>query len=157
MSTDSDNPNFLFDAYSHAERLLDAGTAEQSIIFTLTGRGVKHETAIQIVEDLKGPRLQRPSRVRTRNDIAAARHLAKETMLFGILNLAVGLGIALLVLTFVGRSDILYFVGLVFAGWRSVAGGGQLFNGAVDYAMGWEPLPRPNIDQVHMLMRRRRN
>src|SRR5258706_15523111 len=70
MPETPDDPYALYEAYHHAEKLLDAGTAEQSVIFTLMGRGMSHDQAVEIVNDLAGARVKRPQRFRTKADVA---------------------------------------------------------------------------------------
>src|SRR5258707_13943928 len=111
MPETPDDPNALYEAYHHAEKLLDAGTAEQSVIFTLMGRGMSHDQAVEIVNDLAGARVKRPQRFRTKTDVAAARHAAKETMLFGLANCGTGLIVGLVVTLFVVHTDWVAFIG----------------------------------------------
>src|SRR5258707_13947006 len=83
MPETPDDPNALYEAYHHAEKLLDAGTAEQSGIFTLMGRGMSHDQAVEIVNDLAGARVKRPQRFRTKTDVTDAGSQWKETLLLG--------------------------------------------------------------------------
>jgi hypothetical protein len=140
----NDDARGRYEAYKLAEQLLGSGTPEQSVLFTLTGRGFDLKTAQSIIDDIRSGKNRLRNSARSREQIAVARHMAIELLVIGLINIAIASALIGLITAFFAKDILLFVLIGLLAMWRGSIGLSNVFNGSLNYIMGWEPLKNPS-------------